>query len=68
MPLSSNITTRNSTGEQVWAVSKYGYRSRHNYALLRTSGLWSKRVQRIGFSTLGALDARALPDNMSPGP
>jgi hypothetical protein len=32
MPPSSNITTRNSTGRQVWAVSKYGYRSRPSFA------------------------------------
>ena len=33
MHLTSNITAKNSTGEQVWAVTKYGYRSRHNYSL-----------------------------------
>ena len=30
MRLTSNIMAKNSTGEQVWAVTKYGYRSRHN--------------------------------------
>ena len=30
MRLTLNITVRNSTGGQVWAASKYGYRSRHN--------------------------------------
>src|SRR5580693_10583350 len=38
MPPSSNITTKNLTDEQVWAATKYGYQSRHNFALSRTSG------------------------------
>ena len=36
MRLTSNITARNSTAEPAWAVTKSGYRSRPNFALLGT--------------------------------
>ena len=39
MRLTSNITARNSTGEQAWAVTKSGYRSRLSFAPSGTPGL-----------------------------
>jgi hypothetical protein len=59
MRLTSNITARNSTGEQVWAVTKYGYRSRHNYSGRKGGVRDGKIVLDQTFISLLAIYARA---------